>query len=137
MAIAPSSVPDARRIVVDDDGILSALRRLVRLELELGLTELRDRLRVAAIAVGLALVAVIALVAAIVLLIAAAIAPLVHAPWKHLAFGGGGVALAAVIALAWSAWRLRRLDWPRTTLTSFEENWRWLAAQLRSRTTLR
>jgi hypothetical protein len=42
----------------------------------------------------------------------------------------------AAAALGWSAWRLTHLSWPKETLRSFEENWRWLVLQLRSRLTL-
>jgi cytochrome c biogenesis protein CcdA len=119
-----------------DDGLLSSLGRLARLELELGIAEVRDRLRVAAIAIGLAAAAAVAIVASLVLLVAAAFAPLFSAAWEHLVIAGGGMLLLAGAAIAWSVRRLRRLDWPRLTLSTFEENWRWLGAQLRSRLTL-
>ena len=69
--------------------------------------------------------------------LAGAVAPLFDAAWQHLVIAGGSVFLLALAALAWSAWRLKHLEWPHQTLTSFEENWQWLAAQLRSRLTLR
>jgi hypothetical protein len=121
----------------DPEGVLALLARLGRLELELGLAEARALLVSALIAIAVAAVAAIALIAAIVVLVAGAVAPLLGHPWAHLVAAGGGVALVALAAGAWSVWRLRTLDWPRQTLTSFEENWRWLAAQLRSRLTLR
>jgi hypothetical protein len=120
-----------------DEGVLGHLAHLLRLELELGIAEMRELLVSAAIAVALAVPAAIALVAAIVVLIAGAFAPLFGAAWQHFIIAGGGVALLALAVIAWSAWRLRSLPWPRETLTSFEENWRWLGAQLRSRLTLR
>ncbi|HMH51045.1 MAG TPA: phage holin family protein [Candidatus Acidoferrum sp.] len=119
------------------EGVIALLVRLARLELELGLAEARDLLVSAVIAVAVALVAAIVLIASIVVLIAGAVAPLFGVPWLHLVVAGGGLALISLAAIAWSAWRLRKLDWPKQTLTSFEENWRWLAAQLRSRLTLR
>jgi uncharacterized membrane protein YqjE len=122
---------------VDHDGVVGSLTRLVRLELELGLAETRDLLISAAIAIGIALVAAIMLLASLVVLLAAAFAPLFGAPWQHLLVAGGGIALLALAAIAWSVSRLRTLRWPKQTLTSFEENWRWLGAQLRSRLTLR
>jgi uncharacterized membrane protein YqjE len=122
---------------VDHDGVLGSLARLVRLEVELGLAETRDLLISAAIAVGIALVAAIMLLASIVVLVAAAFAPLFGAPWDHLVVAGGGIALLALAAIAWSVSRLRTLRWPQQTLSSFEENWRWLGAQLRSKLTLR
>jgi hypothetical protein len=111
--------------------------RLVRLEVELALAETHQVLRQILIAVAVAVPAAIALVASLVLLIASGVAPLVDAPWRHLAIAGGGVAVASLACLFWSLWRLRHLDWPRQTLTSFEENRQWLGAQLRSRLTLR
>jgi uncharacterized membrane protein YqjE len=129
--------PIRSRDVVEPEGVIALLVRLARLELELGLAEARDLIVSAVIAVAVALVAAIVLIASIVVLIAGAVAPLFGAPWLHLVVAGGGLALISVGAIAWSAWRLRKLDWPKQTLTSFEENWRWLAAQLRSRLTLR
>jgi hypothetical protein len=121
----------------DSDGVLDRFSRLVKLEIELGLAETREVLVTAAIAVGIAVFAAVALVAAIVVLISGAVAPLFEARWEPFVVGGGGVALLALAAIAWSAFRLKRLAWPRETLRSLEETWRWLAAQMRSRLTLR
>ena len=120
-----------------DESLLARLARLLRLELELGLAEARELLRGIALAIALAVPAAIALVAAVVVLIAAAFAPLFGAAWQHLVIAGGGVLLLAAGCIAWSVWRLTHLEWPHETIMSFEENWRWLAAQLRSRLTLR
>ena len=120
-----------------DDAVLARLTRLLRLEVELGVAETRALVRSLLIAVAVAVPAVIALIAAIVVLLAAALSPLFDARWEPLLIAGGGVALLALAALAWSAWRLTHLSWPKETLASLEENWRWLAAQLRSRLTLR
>jgi hypothetical protein len=125
------------RDTVDGDGILTSLGRLAQLELELGFAEVRERLVMAAIAAAVAFVGAIALIAALVVLLAGALAPLFGAAWQHLVVAGGAIALISLAAIAWSGWRLRTLDWPRLTLASFEENWRWLGAQLRSRLTLR
>ena len=122
---------------VEDEALLGRLTRLLRLELELGLSETRGLLRTLAIAVGLAVVSAVALIAGLVVLIAAAFAPLFDASWEHLVIAGGGVVLVAAAVLAWCGWRLTHLTWPKKTLASFEENWRWLAAQTRSRLTLR
>jgi hypothetical protein len=122
---------------IEYDGVRASLTRLLRLEVELGVAETRDLLVSAAIALAIALIAAIMLVTSIVVLLAAAFAPLFGAPWQHLVVAGGGAALLALAAIAWSVSRLRTLRWPRQTLTSFEENWRWLGAQLRSRLTLR
>jgi hypothetical protein len=129
--------PIRPRVTVEAEGVIPLLARLARLELELGLAEARALVVSAIIALGVAVVAVIALVASIVVLVAGAVAPLFGAPWQHLVIAGGGLALLSLAAAAWSAWRLKSLDWPTQTLTSFEENWRWLGAQLRSRLTSR
>ena len=120
-----------------DASVLSRLVTLLKLELELGLAETRDVLIAAAIAIAVAVPAVILLLASLVTLIAAAFAPLFGAAWEHLVIAGGGVALIAALAIAWSVWRLTHLSWPQETVTSFQENWRWLAAQLKSKLTLR
>ena len=120
-----------------DDAVLARLTRLLRLEVELGVAETRALVRSLLIAVAVAVPAAIALIAAIVVLLAAALSPIFDARWEPLLIAGGGVALLALAALAWSAWRLTHLSWPKETLASLEENWRWLAAQLRSRLTLR
>ena len=125
--------PIRPREPAEPESVVASLLRLARLELELGLAETRDLLISAVIAAAVALVAGIALIASIVVLVAGAVAPLFRAPWLHLVVAGGGLALLSLTAIAWSVWRLRKLDWPKQTLTSFEENWRWLAAQLRSR----
>jgi uncharacterized membrane protein YqjE len=121
----------------EPESVLALLGRLLRLELELGLAETRTLLVSAAIAIGVIVVAAVALIASIVVLVAGAVAPLFGAPWQHLVVAGGGLALLALAAIAWSVWRLRTLDWPTETIKTFEENWRWLGAQLRSRLTLR
>ena len=121
----------------EHDGVLDRLTRLAQLELELGLAETREVLFSALIAVAVAIPAAVALIAALVVLLAAAFAPLFDARWEHLVIGGGGILLISLAALAWSALRLRHLHWPKETLTSIQETWRWLGAQLRSRLTSR
>ncbi len=120
-----------------DASILSGLAKIAKLELELAVAETREVLVAAAIAVAIAVPALVLLLAALVVLVAAAFAPLFGAPWQHLVIAGGGVTILAVAALAWSAWRLTHLSWPTDIVASFQENWRWLGAQLRSRLTLR
>jgi hypothetical protein len=119
------------------EALAARLGRLLRLELELGLAETRELLRGFVVAIGLAVVATIALIASLVMLLAAALSPLFGARWEPLLIAGGSVAVLSGAALVWCVRRFRRLSWPTETLTSFEENWRWLAAQLRSRLTLR
>jgi len=118
------------------EALAARLGRLVRLELELGLAETRTFVQGIAVGIVVAVSAAIALIAAFVVLLAAALSPMFGARWEPLLIAGGGVVLLSAAALAWSAWRLTHLSWPTETLTSFEENWRWLAAQLRSRLTL-
>jgi len=125
------------RTAATDDSLLGGLLKLLKLELELALAETRDVLVSAALAVAVAAPALILLLSSFVVLIAAAFAPLFGAHWQHLVIAGGGVALLALAALAWSAWRLTHLSWPKETVASFQENWRWLGAQLRSRLRLR
>jgi hypothetical protein len=120
----------------EDEGVVARLARLLRLEVELGLVEGRQFIRTVALAVAVAAVSAIALISSLVMLVAAAVAPLFEARWEPLLIAGGGVALLSLAALGWSAWRLTHLSWPTETLKSFEENWRWLAVQLRSRLTL-
>jgi hypothetical protein len=122
--------------VQEDEGVVARLARLLRLEVELGLVEARRLIYTLAIAVATVIVAGVALIASLVTLIAAAVSPLFHARWEPLLIAGGGVALLSLAALAWSAWRLTHVSWPTETVKSFEENWQWLAAQLRSRLTL-
>jgi cytochrome c biogenesis protein CcdA len=119
------------------EALAARLGRLLRLEVELGLAETRDFVRGLVVAIALTIVGTIALIASFVVLLAAALSPLFGARWEPLLIAGGGVAVLSGAALAWSVWRFRHLSWPTETLTSFEENWRWLAAQLRSRLTLR
>ena len=118
------------------EALAARLGRLVRLELELGLAETRTFVQGIAVGIVVAVSAAIALIAAFVVLLAAALSPVFGARWEPLLIAGGGVVLLSAAALAWSAWRLTHLAWPTETLTSFEENCRWLAAQLRSRLTL-
>jgi len=131
--VQPIRVPEP----AEPDGVIALLARLARLELELGLAEGRGLVISAIIAAALGLISAIVLIASIVVLVAAAVAPLFGAPWQHLVVAGGGLALLSLATIAGSVWRLRTLPWPKQTLTSFEENWRWLGAQLRSRLTLR
>ena len=120
-----------------DESILSGLLKIAKLEFELAVAETREVLVAAAIAVAIAVPAIVLLLAAVVVLVAAAFAPLFGAHWQHLVIAGGGITLLSLAALAWSAWRLTHLSWPTEIVTSFQENWQWLGAQLRSRLRLR
>jgi uncharacterized membrane protein YbhN (UPF0104 family) len=130
--VHPLPTPDTS----PDPGLVARLMRLLKLEMELGVAETKQLVRVIVLSVAVAVPASIALIAAVIVLLAGAIAPIFDGAWEHLVIAGGFVLLLALGGLAWSAWRLKHLEWPHQTLTSFEENWRWLAAQLRSRLTL-
>jgi hypothetical protein len=121
----------------EPEGVLDRLVRLLKLELELGLTETREVVRSLVLAIAVAIPAAVALIASIPVLIAGALAPLFDAPWAHLVTGGGAVLLLALAALAWSAMRVKRIRWPAETKASIQETWRWLEAQLKSRLTSR
>jgi len=130
-----ATVRELRPPGVDDETLAGHLGELLRLELELGVTEARQTLRAAIIAIAIGVPAAIAGVAALVVLLAGVFAALFGAPWAHLVIAGAATPIAAAAALVWSVWRLKNLRWPKKTLTSVEENWRWLGAQLRSRLT--
>ena len=121
----------------EPDGVLDRLLRLVKLELELGVTETREVLRTLVRAVVVAIPAAIVAIASIPVLLAGAVAPLFDAPWQHLVIVGGGILLLSLAAIGWSAMRVKRLGWPAETKASIQETWRWLEAQLRSRLTSR
>lgn len=129
-------VPPSQIEHVEDEAVLARFTRLLRLEVELGVAETRALIRTLVMAIAVAVPSAIALIASVVVLLAAALSPIFGARWEPLLIAGGGVALLSLGALAWSAWRLTHLSWPKETLRSLEENWRWLAAQLRSRLTL-
>jgi uncharacterized membrane protein YbhN (UPF0104 family) len=120
-----------------DESLFSRLTRLAALEFELGWAETQGILKRLAIALAVAVVSAIALLAAIIVLVAGALAPLFDAAWQHLVIAGGAVAVLALLGLAWTAWRLKHLDWPQQTLRSLEETTRWLVTLLKSKLTLR
>jgi len=116
-------------------GLGTHLSRLAKLEMELGVAEARAMVIRGVVAAGVGLVAAVAVVAALVVLAAAALAPAFGAEWRHLVIAGAGAGVIGVVACAWSARRLRGRGWPRETLASWEETWRWLGALLTSRPT--
>jgi len=122
---------------VRHESLATRLVRLAALELELGWAETRNLIVRVAVALAVAVPAFIALIASVVVIVAGGLAPLFDTPWEHLVIAGGVVALLALAALAWSAWRLTHIAWPQQTLASIQETWRWLVAQLRSKLTLR
>ena len=135
--MATVSRVDAAAPAARHESLATRLVRLAALELELGWAETRSLIMRIAVALAVAVPALIALLASIVVLVAGALASLFDTPWQHLVIAGGAVALLALAALAWSAWRLTHVAWPQQTLASLQETWRWLVAQLRSKLTLR
>jgi hypothetical protein len=135
--LSVSARPHPEELHDGDESVVARLAHLLRLELELGLADMRHTIRGLVIALVIAVPAAIALIASLVVLIGALLSPLFNAPWQPLLIAGGGVGLLSLAALGWSVWRLTHLTWPTETLKSFEETWRWLVRQLRSRLTLR
>jgi uncharacterized membrane protein YqjE len=122
---------------LDSDTIATRLAHLVKLEVELGVAETRELVVSLLIAVAVAFVSTVALLASLVVLVTGAFAPLFRVAWEPFVIAGGGVLLLSAGAIAWSVWRIRHLEWPHETITSLQENWRWLAAQLKSKLTLK
>jgi hypothetical protein len=123
--------PTARAAVSVTEGVA----RLARLEVELAVSETRR------VAVDLGLASAVAVVAAIILVtgltvtLAAALAPIFGADWRPLLSAGGGGALLAGAALAWSIYRVRHLGVLRETFASIKETWQWAERRLKSGTT--
>jgi hypothetical protein len=121
---------------LQQDTIAMRLAHLLKLELELGVAETRKLVVSLLIAVAVALLSTVTLAASLVVLLTGAVAPLFGVGWQPFVIAGGGVLVASAGAIAWSVWRVRHLEWPHETITSLQENWRWLAAQLKSTLTL-
>jgi uncharacterized membrane protein YqjE len=117
--------------------VVTRLGRLVELEVELGVAEIRRLVTSLAVAAAIAVASIIILISSLVVLVAGAVAPLFGAPWQHLVVSGGVFFALAAGGLAWSIWRFRNVTWPAETLRSLEETTRWLGAQLRSKLTLK
>jgi len=122
---------------LENDTIATRLGHLVKLEFELGVAETRELVISLLIAVAVAFVSAVALVASLVVLLIAVFAPLFGAAWQPFVIAGGAVFVIAAAAIGWSVWRVKHLEWPHETITSVQENWRWLAAQLKSKLTLK
>ena len=100
-------VPPSQIEHVEDEAVLARFTRLLRLEVELGVAETRALIRTLVMAIAVAVPSAIALIASVVVLLAAALSPIFDARWEPLLIAGGGVALLALGALAWS-WRKER-----------------------------
>jgi hypothetical protein len=116
--------------------LIDRVLRLVRLQVELGVTEVKQVAKSALVAVSVAVLAFLFLIASLVALITGGVVAIADGVWAPLVIAGGGVALISLAALGWSVWRLRNLDWPRETVTSLKTNSRWLREKLASTLTV-
>jgi membrane protein len=115
--------------------VTEGVARLARLEVELAVSETRRVAVDLGLAFGVAVVAAIILVTGLTVTLAAALAPVFGADWRPLLSAGGGGALLAGLALAWSLYRVRHLGVLRHTLASIKETWQWAERRLKSGTT--
>jgi membrane protein len=115
--------------------VTEGVARLARLEVELAVSETKRVAIDLGLAFGVAIVAAIILVTGLTVTVAAALAPVFGADWRPLLSAGGGGALLAAIALAWSIYRVRNLGVLRHTLASIKETWQWAERRLKSGTT--
>ena len=122
---------------LQNETIATRLGHLLKLEVELGVAETRELVISLLIAVGVAFLSVVALVASVAVLLTAVFAPLFRLAWEPFVIAGGSIFILSAAAIAWSVWRVKHLEWPHETITSLQENWRWLAVQLRSKLTLK
>jgi hypothetical protein len=115
--------------------VTEGVARLARLEVELAVSETRRVAVDLGLAFGVAVVAAIILVTGLTVTLAAVLAPVFGADWRPLLSAGGGGALLAGLALAWSIYRVRHLGVLRQTLASIKETWQWAERRLKSGTT--
>jgi Putative Actinobacterial Holin-X, holin superfamily III len=118
------------------DSLIDRVLKLVKLQLELGVAEVKQVAKSALIAVAVALLAFVALIASLVVLVTGGVAASLGAVWAPFVVAGGGVALISLAALGLTVWRLRNLDWPRETVASLKSNSRWLQDKLASTVTI-
>src|SRR5467141_1834248 len=105
-------VPREARVAVS---VTEGVARLARLEVELAVSETRRVAVELGLAFAVAVVAAIILVTGLTVTLAAALAPIFGADWRPLLSAGGGGALLAGAALAWSIYRVRHLGVLRET----------------------
>jgi hypothetical protein len=118
------------------DSLIDRVLRLVKLQVELGVAEVKQVAKSAIVAVAVAVLAVLFFIASLVVLITGGVVAMAGGVWAPPVIAGGGVALISLAALGWSVWRLRNLEWPRETVTSLQTNSRWLGAKLKSTLTM-
>jgi Putative Actinobacterial Holin-X, holin superfamily III len=118
------------------ESLTDRLLKLLKLQVELGVAEVKQTAKSALVAVAVALVALIALIASVVVLFSGAVAAIGGAVWGPLVLAGGGVTLISLAALGWSIWRLRHLKWPSETVATLKTNSRWLQEEVASTLTI-
>ena len=82
------------------------------------------------------MLAILFLIASLVVLVTGAVIAIAGGVWAPPVLAGGGVAVISLLALGWSVWRLRNLEWPRETVTALKTNTHWLREKLASTLTL-
>ena len=118
------------------DSLIDRVVRLLKLQVELGVAEVKQVAKSALVAVAVAVLGFLFLIASLVVLITGGVVGIAGGVAGPLVIAGGGVALISLAALGWSIWRLRNLEWPRETVTSLQTNSRWLGAKLKSTLTM-
>jgi Putative Actinobacterial Holin-X, holin superfamily III len=118
------------------DSLIDRVVRLLKLQVELGVVEVKQAAKSALVAVAVAVLGFLFLVASLVVLITGGVVGMAGGVSGPLVIAGGGVALISLAALGWSIWRLRNLELPRETVTSLQTNSRWLGAKLKSTLTM-
>jgi Putative Actinobacterial Holin-X, holin superfamily III len=118
------------------DSLIDRVLRLLKLQVELGVAEVKRVAKSALVAVAVAVLGFLFLIASLVVLITGGVVAMAGGVSGPLVIAGGGVALISLAALGWSIWLLRNLEWPRETVTSLQTNSRWLGAKLKSTLTM-
>lgn len=118
----------------DIESLVIHIARLLRLQVEFGVAEIRELAWTALTLLIVAFTGAVGVVAALVVLLAGVLAPLFGARWEHLIVAGAAALVLSGTGLAWTAWRVQRLfQGPKAAVALVQENWRWLEMQLRSR----
>ena len=131
-----SSTGTVHRLPTSPDSLIDRLLRLLKLQVELGVAEVKQVAKSALMAVAVAVLAILFLISSLVVLITGAVVAIAGGVWAPPVLAGGGVALLSLTAMGWSIWRLRSLEWPRETVTSLQTNTHWLRGKLASTLTL-
>ena len=113
--------------------IVSGLKSLLQLELELGWAEVRAALRALAVALVLAAGGAMLAIASLVVLAAGLLAWRQGLPAQPWLWAGGAGMVVGLGGIGWGIYRVRNVPWPSQLTQSLEETAHWLAAQLRFR----